>query len=276
MAWIRLLVILLGLPLVAGLVAWGGWPLTAGLGIVSLLGYREFSQAVRRSHLWVVREVGYAVGLGFLIAAQLFPAEDLPEALVGVLFFGMAASWIAQGERSGEGSAISRVGVTLLGCLYVGFNLSFWVLLRSLPGPLRQIGGYPLEYGAQLLGLTIAATWGWEVVNAFLLARISPLEASPVEKAFRWKAEAVGLVVAWGIMLWGGAWCGIPLGHRWALGGLVGVAATLGQRAKRQLLREAGASQFEGLFAGQASVLAHFSGLLWTVPVAYFYAMIWL
>lgn len=276
MAWLRPIVILVGLPLLAGLVACGGWPLAAALGIVSLLGYREFSRAVQRSHLWVVREVGYAVGLGFIIAAQLFPSEDLPEAFIGVLFFGMAAAWVAHGGHPGEGSTASRVGLTLLGCLHVGFSLSFWVLLRNLPGPLREIHGYPVEYGAQLLGLTMAVTWSWEAVNAFLLARISPVEASPLEKAFRWKAEAVGLVVAWGLMLWWGSWCGIPMGHRWILGGLLGAAATLGQRIKRLLLRETGAPQFEGLLSGQASVLAYFSGLLWTVPVAYFYAMIWL
>lgn len=276
MVWLRLLVMGVGLPLFAGLVAYGRWPLAVGLGALSLLGYREFSRVVRRSNLGVVREVGYAVSLGFIIAAQVFPSEDLPGAFMGVLFFGMAVSWIAHCWHSGEGPAVAHVGATLLGCLYVGLGLSFGVLLRALPGPLREIRGYPVEYGAQLLGLTVAATWAWEVANGFLLARISPLEASPAEKTFLWKAESVGWVVALGVTLWGGVFCGIPAGHRWALGGLIGLAAAMGQRTKRLLLKGAALSQFDGLLGGHISVLTYFSSLLWTVPVTYFYAMIWL
>jgi CDP-diglyceride synthetase len=220
--------------------------------------------------------VGYAVCLAFVIAAQAFSPEDLTDALLGVLFFGTAASFAVHFWRSSEGPAVSHAGATVLGCLYVGFGLSFCVLLRALPGPVREIRGYPVEYGAQLLGLTVAATWAAECLVAFLQARTRPSEADQTEEPFGWRAAALGFAVALGVVLWGGRLCEIAPLHRWALGALIGVAGMLGQRTKRLLQREAGIPQFDAPLSGHASVLAHFSGLLWSVPVAYFYAMFWL
>src|SRR5262249_12978160 len=133
---------LVGFPLLVFSVFWhGGLPFMLAVGVLCLMGMREFFHGCRKKDLRPLEGVGYVAGLLFLTAAHRQGGEligtHLPAALGGLMIMGLILS-LCRAERT----PIRDLGATLLGALYVGWLFSYLILLRNHGGDLlRALGG---------------------------------------------------------------------------------------------------------------------------------------
>jgi phosphatidate cytidylyltransferase len=124
----RVVVSVVGLPLLLGLVYLGGWWLFAFVAFVALVALHEYALLIRSLRPVVL--AAYAGALLALVGARL---GDLDWALAGFLVtlpLAFVLHWIASTRQS----ATVAVASTVLGVAWVGLGLAHIMLLRAIPG----------------------------------------------------------------------------------------------------------------------------------------------
>jgi phosphatidate cytidylyltransferase len=164
---------------------------------------------------------------------------------------------------------------TIMGALYTGGALSFWVLLRALPDQVSNEA--TAIHGAALLIFPIWVTWlgdtfayGW----GSRWGRTKLIEAvSPNKTVVGAVGGLVGSVLAGGIFarLW---LSGVPeFGLSWQVGAALSVpiaaVGQVGDLAESVLKRDAGVKDSSHLLPGHGGVLDRLDALFFTVPLTY-------
>jgi len=298
-------------PFVLGAYAGGGWVLL-GVTIPTVLALREFYALTRRPGRRLMEPLGFLLAFGILLAnggreLLLGDANDLarPAILAGMpgggllealltpdrfayfARFSVAAAVIVPliallFERADMRGRLVGWAVTLAGTLYVAWLMSHFQTMRLLGGE--------TDAGRGWIFYTFAATWSFDTGAYLVGSRIGRTPfMSHISPSKTWEGTAGGFVfcliatlIACVALPAGTPLLVDPLGWSplsvalWqapllALG--MSAAASFGDLAESMIKREAGAKDAGELIPGHGGMLDRVDSLLFTVVLAYYYAV---
>ena len=272
----RLTVAVIGIPLVTLIIYKGLWPLGILMAVAGALGAREYYRlkpGEARAFGWLGIALAGALPLIAVIHSDYHTFAQVAFALVmGTALLALALSlWL----RWPHGRPLDAAARTIMGALYTGGALSFWVLLRALP---EQVSSEATAvHGAALLIFPIWVTWWGDTFaygfgsrwgTAKLLEAVSPNKT--VVGAI---GGLLGSVMAGGVFarLW---LSGVPeFALSWPLGAAlslpIAIAGQVGDLAESVIKRDAGVKDSSRLLPGHGGVLDRLDALFFTVPLTY-------
>ena len=303
---IRILVAIVGIPAVTALVVAGVFAFYGFILLVSVIGLAEFYRLARAKGSHPQTASGMVIGIaittsfiydrlrdltvGWLDALGItVPAPTMPQVLLIIVVLSIPALLAVEVFRN-KGSALTNLGMTLLGPLYVSLFLGTLLGLRELFTPEH----FPLFrhfhtpgvgageevlrtldwWGAMTVMSIFVTIWvcdsaayfaGMSLGRRKLLARVSP--GKTVEGA------VAGFVAAIGAFLLARATV-VPylsLLDALACGCIVGIFGQLGDLAESLLKRDAGVKDSSALIPGHGGVLDRFDSLMFVSPLIYLY-----
>jgi phosphatidate cytidylyltransferase len=272
----RLMVAAVGIPLTVYIIYSGVWLLGALMAVSAAVGAREYyglQPDKTRAFAWL----GVTLAAALPLIAAFFPdyRAYAPWAFALVLGISMLAFALSLWLRWPGGRPMDAVSRTIVGALYTGGALSFWVLLRALP---EQVSSEATAaHGAALLIFPIWVTW---LGDTFAYAcgsrwgKAKLIEAvSPNKTVVGAVGGLVGSVVAGGVFaqLWLTDVPGFALS--WpvaaALSVPIAIVGQVGDLAESVIKRDAGMKDSSHLLPGHGGVLDRMDALFFTVPLTY-------
>ena len=255
--WSRLLVAVVGLPLVLGLVWLGHWYLFALVLVAGLIALHEFYVMTRP--LRPIGIAGHAGLIGILFAVQV---STLTWAL-GVLLATIALAFLLKGLGGTSGSATVSVGATLLGPAWIAFGLGFVLLLRDLPGHGRL--------AAFTLLLAVFADDTFAYLGGRLLGRHKLAPAlSPAKTLEGFLAGTAACVFVTFVALYHDRATYLSIGQALLLGLAIAAAAPAGDLFESMLKRDMGVKDTGELLGGHGGMLDRLDSILFSSVAAYY------
>jgi phosphatidate cytidylyltransferase len=250
----RLLVAAILLPVVLGLVWLGGWWLFGLAAAGGLLALHEL-YAMARSLRPIVLG-GYAGLVLALLGAQLGGTTWLLAGILGTLVASLLVFFVSSARQH----AVAGFAFTLLGVVWVGGGLAYFVLVRDIP------------VDGRLLVFTILLTVFADDTAAFFVGRA--IGRHKLAPAISPGKSVEGFV--------GGTLAGVAVsffalyeqevvttGESLLLGLVIALAATLGDLFESAVKRDLGVKDSGSLLGGHGGVLDRVDSLLWAGPAAY-------
>ena len=270
----RSVLALVGLPVLVLVTWWGGWPLLLLAAVIAAAGLREYYRGARHKGYRPMAGLGFAAALAMLLGTQFAPAEwrDLLMVVILLLVLGLSLL-LACARRAPEG-VVADLGVTMFGLVYIGLGMTFFLRLRGLDLP-HLLGTEPVFLGGNVSTLilvllpvwildTVAFAVGKSLGRHPLVPHLSPKKS--------WEGSLAGfagaVLATW---LLGVLWNHMHLGHALVLGCVIGVLGQLGDLSESVLKRDMGLKDFGHMLGPHGGVLDRFDGVLFVMPLAYFY-----
>mgnify|MGYP001104138832 CR=1 FL=1 len=270
----RVITAAVGVPLII-LAIWFGdpWPwFSLLIAAAALAGTYEFYHMANFDR----REPLIYLGLLWTLALVLSPHYRSPDVLPIVITTTMLISLICLLCRPSREKAFRKWAWTIVGALYVGWMLSYWLSLRGL------------EDGLNWVYLAILTTFANDT-GAFFIGRARGKHrlAPAISAAKTWEGAIGGLlsgiaaavVIATILNRLSQQFNEIPLFTfpYWQiilLGFLVGLFAQLGDLVESLLKRNTGVKESGNLLPGHGGILDRFDSLIFVGVVVYYY-VIW-
>ena len=272
----RLMVAVVGIPVAAFIIYWGVWPLAILMVAAGALGAREYYSLTPDGTMafgWLGATLAGALPL--IAAIHSDYQAFAPWALALVLGTALLTLALSLWLRWPDGRPTAAASRTIMGALYTGGTLSFWVLLRALPEQVSN--GATAFHGAALLIFPLWVTWlGDTFAYGFgsRWGRARLIEAvSPNKTVVGAIAGLVGSVLAGGVFAW--LWLGgVPeFALSWpvaaALSLPIAMVGQVGDLAESVIKRDAGMKDSSHLLPGHGGVLDRLDALFFTVPFTY-------
>ncbi len=260
----RILTAIVMLPVVVLLVYLGGLAWLAAIILVGGLAWREMTTILQRSHFAIDRVLGLAFIVGAAIIAYMNSHQLLQVDLLRPLLTLLLIATLIWALYDRGDNPIADWSVNIAGALYLGFLLSHFVTLRERPD------------GLAWMVLAITLTWIADTLAYFtgisfgrhkLWPRISPKKT--------WEGLAGGSVaVIIAAPLLGGWLVGLTVWQGLILGVLIAVISLYGDLAVSLFKRTAHVKDSSHLIPGHGGILDRLDSLLFTVPVAVYFASI--
>lgn len=284
----RVVVSIVAAPLALWIVLAGGAPLAALLAIVSAVGAWEFYRIARGTGAHPLADVGIALAglLPLAIHASYLGLFTVRLPLVALLVLALlgATIWL----RGVEGRPLGSAASTLLGVVYTAGMLSFAYAIRyhdSVAGydvvGAKHLALGPLSMrvapGGVLLIFPLIITWASDIGAYFTGRAIGGRKLIPSVSPGKTIAGAVGGLVASMLVsllfarsvLVPAASLGFTPWGALVFGGLVSVAAQVGDLFESLIKRDGGVKDSSHIIPGHGGVLDRVDSLLFVLPVAY-------
>ena len=236
------------------IVAYGGLWFFAMMMLMGLIGINEFYRLMRR-----YRPIALAgfVGLGLMLSLAWFadPVSAMgATAATLLLTFALAA---IPGPRKGVSV---RIGVTLLGLVWVGWGVAYLLFIRQLPN------------GLWLTLLVVFGTWAGDTVAYFAGRYFGATPFAPrLSPKKTWEGYVCGvfgtLVV---VVFLGTLYGGVGTFDSLLLGLAIAAVAPLGDLFESLLKRDVAIKDAGRFFPGHGGVLDRFDGLFFASVASYF------
>ena len=284
----RVLVSVVAAPLALWIVLAGGAPLAALLAIVSAVGAWEFYRIARGTGAHPLADVGIALAGLVPLAVHasylgLFTVRPSLVALLVLVLLG-ATIWL----RGVEGRPLGSAASTLLGVVYTAGMLGFAYAIRyhdSVAGydvvGAKHLALGPLSMriapGGVLLIFPLIITWASDIGAYFTGRTIGGRKLIPSVSPGKTVAGAVGGLVASMLVsllfarsvLVPAASLGFTPWGALLFGGLISVAAQVGDLFESLIKRDGGVKDSSHIIPGHGGVLDRVDSLLFVLPVAY-------
>jgi phosphatidate cytidylyltransferase len=244
----------------------GGYHFLALVDIVIFIGLWEFYGMMEAKGIRPYKAIGVLSGLA--LSWYVYFHNGVYSNLL--LTLGLLAIMTLQLTRRDSRDAIYRISTTVLGVFYVAFLASHLVLLRELP----LIVGLDYALGRSFVFLAFVVTWacdtGAYVVGTFwgkhpLLPRVSAKKTIEGSIGGLVIATAGAIVAKYTFAQYLGIWQAVVLGFA------AGCIGQIGDLVESMIKRDANVKDTSGLIPGHGGVLDRFDGLLFTVPMIYYY-----
>jgi len=252
----RLLTAIVYAAVMLGSILFGG---TIAVGIVisiaSMLAVSEFYAMTRREHRLPNEIFGIIAAGAMPIAAALWGMEGLLSVIAALLVASLV--WHVSFARV----TTADTATTVFGALYVGFMLSYFVLIREL------------DSGTLLALATLLGVWANDVFAYLVGSTIGKHKMSPnISPNKSWEGFAGGMLFT--MLVWVGLFFVIdsPMSLLWhiVIGFTLAIAGVLGDLAESRLKREAGVKDSGSLLPGHGGFLDRFDSLIMVSVVAYY------
>jgi len=274
---VRVLTAVVGLPLVIFLILYpGGLPFAVAIGIVSVVGALEFYGGVRRNGVRPVEWAGLLAVALFVVAARTYQRSTIGSIFPAVLTLLLVLSFVVELIRK-DRSPLANVGATVFGAVYVGWLMSHLVTLRGIEGQSITVWSHSEAPGAWLVMLTFFGTWACDTGAYFIGRAYGRTKLAPRLSPNKTIEGAVGgLVCSVLLTVIVGTVVKLPPQHSLALGAMFGVLTQLGDLSESAIKRDVGIKDFGAIVPGHGGILDRFDSILFTGPMAYYYAVLFL
>lgn len=259
----RVLVTVVGLPLVLGLLWLGGWWLFGLVLAAGFVGVHEFVTTARP-----LRPLAPAAYVGVLLALIGAESGGLVWMLAGFLATFVLA-FLLDAAAETRAPTTAAVGSTILGSAWIGLGLGFVLLLRQMHSEPRLIA---FTVVLTVFGADTAAYLAGRLVGRHKLApRLSPKKT--------WEGliggAIAGMFVSF-VALYSTRHASsthpayLSVGQAIVLGVVVVAAGVIGDLFESALKRDLEVKDTGRLLGGHGGVLDRLDALLFAAPVAYF------
>jgi phosphatidate cytidylyltransferase len=269
----RLTVAAIGIPVTVAVTYVGGPLFAVGLAVLAAVAVWEVGRMLAARGDRFLRVPGMILAACYPLSALYLESGDAWSITLAalVLLVGTSTLRIAPAERPFQAASL-----TLAAAVYVGGLLSFGV-------PLREGFTDSALDGTLFFFLPVALTWLADTAAYFGGRALGKRKLSPVISPNKTVEGAVAALLAGpiGAVFYGfvvlprlGSSLGAP--GLLALGLVVAGAATLGDLAESALKRECGVKDSSGLLPGHGGLLDRMDSLLWSIPAACVFLLVFL
>lgn len=252
----RIISAVIGIVLILSLLRWGRVPFSVLISLVTLLGLYEFYRMVRQNGLQPKAILGTITGLAFAPVALWRGEKGIELVLIGAV----AVFFVWYLLVLGKNQATLNCSYTVFGSLYVGFLLSYLVLIRDLKG------------GSLLLILVLVATWvsdssAYVAGKLFGRRRMAP-KLSPGKT---WEGALTALMVTPVAAVAFVYVDGLGVLGRIILGLIISLSSQVGDLVESGIKRDMGVKDTGWLIPGHGGILDRFDSLIFSGFASYYF-----
>lgn len=260
----RVIVAVLGIPLIIIVSLYGKYPFLIFAVFIGLVSFHEFSRMVRNRKYFTNNFIGYISILAVIIN------EYKPFIDIKTLFFLIVVLLLIFELFRNKESAVSNLGVSLLGIFYIGFFSSALVSLRELYNDsifIYDRGGYLII--SILISIWICDSAAYFLGTVYgknkLMPRVSPNKS--------WEGAFAGFIFS----IVGMLACRFLIADflSWSdaiiIGLIVGTAGQVGDLIESLIKRDTFVKDSSSIIPGHGGIFDRFDSLLFSAPVVYLY-----
>jgi phosphatidate cytidylyltransferase len=254
----RVLVAVVGLPVVLALVWAGGWWLFALAAVCAVLALHEYALMARS--LRPVTLAAYAGALLALLGAELSGLDWTLAGFLSTLLLAFILHWVGQTRQS----ATVAIAATVLGAAWIGLCLAHLLLLRDSP-----------DHGRLATFAVLLAVWAGDI-GAFFAGRLIGRHklAPALSPGKTWEGFAFGTictVFVTFVTLYDERDHFLSIGEAVLLGLVVAVAGPLGDLFESGIKRDMQVKDSGRLLAGHGGVLDRLDAPLFAFVAAFYF-----
>jgi phosphatidate cytidylyltransferase len=253
--WSRILVALAAIPVVLGIVYLGGWWVFGLATAAAAVALHEFWLMTRP--LRPLAPAGYVGAILALVAAEL----NAVDWMLGAFMLTFALAFVLKGISATRQAATASISATVMGAAWIGLGLGFLILIRGLP-----------EHGRLAAFTVLLAVWAGDTL-AYLGGRLVGRHkmAPRTSPGKTWEGFAFGTaatIFVTFVALYDQEF--LTITESLVLGGVIAVAAPLGDLFESLVKRDAGVKDSGTLMGGHGGMLDRLDAFLFAGPAAYF------
>jgi len=255
---LRVLTALAGIPLLVAIINLGGYYLLLSVLAVVLLALDELFHAFENfTSRGVIKTVGYFSGILFILGAFYYDGVLIAETLfvvaaLNLLYYVFAFPKVEFWE----------IGLTILSAIYVGYFLSFILLLRNLPqGEFFLLLAFILTWSTDIGAYSFGMLFG----RTKLSQNLSPKKT--VEGAFGGLVFPLAAVYSAFLLVP----VEVSLIKVLGLGLAAGIIGQVGDLVASAIKRQAGIKDFGNILPGHGGFLDRFDSFILVAPLVYYY-----
>ena len=254
--WVsRLIVAIIGVPVVLGVVYLGGWWVFSLALLAAVISLHEYWLLARP--LAPLAPAGYVGAVLALVGAEVGGISWA----IGGLLTTFVLAFVLKAISEARAAATIAISGTVMGAVWIGGGLGFLLLLRELPG-----------HGRLAAVTVLLAVWAGDTfayLGGRLFGRHKMAPATSPGKT--WEGFVVGsaaTVFVSFVALYHQHF--LTIGQSVALGVVLAVAAPLGDLFESLLKRDMEVKDTGKLLGGHGGMLDRLDALLFAAPAAYF------
>jgi phosphatidate cytidylyltransferase len=250
----RIVVALVGAPIVIGLVWLGGWWMFALAAVAGLFALHEYWLLVKP--LRPLSLAGYGGMFAALVGAELGGVVWM----TGGFLLVFALAFVFQGMSRTRAPATVAVSSTVLGAGWLGFGLSSLLLLRGVS-----------DHGRLLALAVLLAVWAADALAYFVGRLIGRHKLAPaISPGKTWEGFVAGVATAVFVVFVALYHQDVlSIGDSIVLGLAVALAEASGDLFESMLKRDMQVKDTGRLLAGHGGMLDRIDALLFAAPAAY-------
>jgi phosphatidate cytidylyltransferase len=251
----RIVVAIVGVPVVLGGVYLGGWWMFAFAVIAALIGLHEYWLLARP--LAPLAPAGYVGAVLALVGAEVGGIGWA----IGGLFTTFLLAFVLKAISEARAAATIAISGTVMGAVWIGGGLGFLILLRELP-----------DHGRLAAITVLLAVWAGDTfayAGGRLLGRHKMAPNTSPGKT--WEGFIVGsaaTIFVTFVALYRADF--LTIGQSVGLGVAVAIAAPIGDLFESLLKRDMAVKDTGRLLGGHGGMLDRIDALLFAAPAAYF------
>jgi phosphatidate cytidylyltransferase len=251
----RVVVAVVGLPLVLGVVYLGGWWLFALAAVAAVLALHEYALMIRS--LRPVILAAYAGAILSLVGARLGGLEWTVAGFLSTIVLAFLLHWLAETRQS----ATVAISSTVLGAGWIGLCLGHLLLLREIPGD-----------GRLATFTVLLAVWAGDIGAFFAGRMIGRHKLAPtLSPGKTWEGFLFGTaatIFVTFVALYKQDY--LSIGESILLGLVIAVAGPVGDLFESALKRDMQVKDTGRLLAAHGGVLDRIDSLLFACVAAYY------
>jgi len=261
---VRIIVAILGIPVIVGFCMWGGLAFLFFVGIIALVSFYEFYLMLKSKNADINLTVGMISVLLILLNAYYnFISTAYLFAIIMIVL-------LLHELFRNKGSGINNIGGTVLALFYVGYFSSFLIDIREFYTDLPML----YERGGYLIITVMSTIWICDSAAYFfgsafgkhkLFPRVSPNKS--------WEGAIAGFIfpiltvvaakyITIEFMEWDQA-IGIGL--------IVGIFGQLGDLVESLMKRDANVKDSSSIIPGHGGIFDRFDSLIFSAPIIYLF-----
>lgn len=243
-------------------------PTAVEVWLIAVLGVFEFYQLSLKKKIRPSKITGFLAVTFIMISTYYSSEREMVYLLAGLLIYTMVVFLF---RKDFHISIFLDAGVTGLGFLYVGWLLSFVIILRKLPDEFHFYN-FTFAKGSGYVIFLVLGTCFYDI-GAYLVGRlIGRTKLFPqVSPGKTVEGSVGGLLASILVSLWFGKFLGLPVLHIITLSLIMSAGGQLGDLWESVLKRDVNSKDSGDIIIGHGGVLDRFDSIIFTAPLVYIY-----